>query len=171
MVASSGLSAQLGIAEEGGGSYGTYAAPTLFQEFVDEGIKYVSNRIESQGIRGGRRIGHRWAQGTRKAEGPISMELANETVGLWLKHGIGAPNTSGGGDPYTHTYTPGDIDGDMGQAIVGGQVAEGAGSDPWDGEDADRSHGEGDGDDRGKQAGGGPPHGADEAHHRRPPIH
>ena len=117
MVASSGLSAQLGIVEEG--TYGTYAAPTNFQEFMDEGIAYVSNRIESAGIRHGRRIGHRWAQGTRKAEGPISMELANETAGLWLKHGFGGVSTSGGSDPYTHTFIPGAIDGkSLGVQIV-----------------------------------------------------
>lgn len=109
MVASSGLSAQLGIAEES--TYGTYLAPTSFHEFVDEGVKYMSNRIESAGIRNGRRIGHRWTQGTRKAEGPINLELANETAGIWLKHCFGAVSTSGASDPYTHTITPGAIDG------------------------------------------------------------
>lgn len=109
MVASSGLSAQLGVAEES--TYGTYEVPTVFDEFVNESLKASITRVESNGIRNGRSIRHRWASGTQKAEGGIEMELGNETAGFWLKQCFGGIATTGASDPYTHTFTPGSLDG------------------------------------------------------------
>ena len=108
-MTSAGIEAQIGVAAES--VYGTYVAPTRFYEFVSESLKYNIQRIESQGIRQGRRTQHRWKAGTKSVSGDINMELVPQDMGLLLQHIIGDPVTTGS-DPYTHTYTGlGAIDG------------------------------------------------------------
>lgn len=108
-MGASGLSGQLTIVDEV--TYGTYAAPSRGFEFTGEGpVAYEREVIESMGIRAGRRIQSRFAQGVQRVAGDLTMELAPQGFGLWLKHIFGGVNTSGSG-PYVHTFTPGDLTG------------------------------------------------------------
>lgn len=102
------LDAQLGFAEEV--TYGTFLAPTRFLEFTDESLHLERERIESAGIRAGRRVLHRWAPGVQHVEGDFTVELAPQGAGLLWKHVLGALVTTGT-NPYTHTVTPGQLDG------------------------------------------------------------
>lgn len=108
MTTAAGIDAQIGYAAEG--SYGTYTAPTRFMEFNDESLKFERERIESGGIRAGRRTLHRWAPGVQRVTGDINQEFGPQGAALWLEHCFGTRNTTGSGDPYTHTYTPGALD-------------------------------------------------------------
>ena len=53
----SGLGGQLGLAAES--TYGTFVAPTRWFEFNSESLHLERERIESAGIRAGRRVLHR----------------------------------------------------------------------------------------------------------------
>lgn len=109
MGLASGLNSQLGFVAED--TYGTYKAPTRFAEFNNESLKLDIDRINSKGIRAGRRVLHRWAAGVQRVTGDIELELAPQGSGLLLHHMFGAVNTTGASDPYTHTFTPGATDG------------------------------------------------------------
>lgn len=108
MVATAGFEAQFGFADEG--PYGTGVTVTRFLEFVSEGVKADYGRIETKGIRKGRRIQHRWNPGKKTIEGPIEFELSSNGMGLLFKHMLGNVATTGAG-PYTHTFTPELLDG------------------------------------------------------------
>lgn len=101
-MTSAGIDAQIGMVAEV--TYGTYVAPTRFYEFVSENLKFNVQRINSAGIRAGRRTMHRWKPGTKSVTGDIDMELVPQDLGLILQHLLGNPVTAGS-DPYTHTYT------------------------------------------------------------------
>jgi hypothetical protein len=103
-----GFKSQLGFKEES--TYGTRVVPDRFLEFVSEGIKLTRQRIDSRGIRAGRRTLHRWNAGIQEAAGPFEIELAAQGTGLLLKHLFGAVSTAGT-NPYTHTFTPGILNG------------------------------------------------------------
>jgi len=124
MPLASGLAGQLGLAEEV--TYGTYVAPTRFTEFNTESLHLERERIESAGIRAGRRILHRWAQGIQRVNGDIELELAPQGMALIWKHILGA-NVDSGTGPYTHTITPGDLTGkslsiQIGRPTISGTV-------------------------------------------------
>lgn len=104
----SGLAGQLVIAEES--TYGTYVAGTRGFEFTDENLQFGRGILESNGIRAGRRIQSRFAQGVQRVAGPVTMELSPQGFGLLFKHIFGGVATTGAG-PYTHTFTPGDLAG------------------------------------------------------------
>lgn len=108
MPLASGIGGQLGLAEEV--TYGTYVAPTKFLEFNSENVNLERERIDSAGIRAGRRVLHRWAAGVQRVVGPIVMECAPQGNGLIWKHILGSVSTAGT-NPYTHTATPGDLAG------------------------------------------------------------
>ena len=94
MTAPSGLAAQLGIAEES--TYGTYVAPARYLDLVKENIKLTVKRIESQGLRAGRRVllTQQWAPGERSAKGTIDTELANVNQGVLWRHMFGSITSS-----------------------------------------------------------------------------
>lgn len=108
MATASGIDAQLGIVDES--TYSTYVVPTRFHEIRGETLKFDRGRIKSQGIRAGRRVNHRWAAGVQRVTGGWDMELAAQGTGLLFKHMFGAVTTTGT-NPYTHTFTPGTLDG------------------------------------------------------------
>lgn len=120
-MTAAGIDAQLGMAPEV--TYGTYAAPTRFYEMVSESLKYNIQRIESAGIRTGRRTQHRWKAGTRSVTGDINMELVPQDLGLILAHLLGDPVTTGS-DPYTHTFTGLDTIDDRSMTIQVGRPDE-----------------------------------------------
>jgi hypothetical protein len=114
MAIPSGLSAQLGIAEES--VYGTPVTVTRFYEFTDESMAMDIERIESAGLRSGTRVqrSDRWVAGQKSVGGDVTMELATKSFGVWLKHALGGLVTSQpniGPDPtvFDHTFTPGDL--------------------------------------------------------------
>ncbi len=124
MPLASGLAGQIGLVAEG--TYGTFVAPSRWYEFVSEGLRLERERIESKGIRAGRRVLHRWAAGVQRVTGPIVMELAPQNFGILFSHMFGGLVTAGS-NPYTHTATPGDLAGkslsiQVGRPDIGGVV-------------------------------------------------
>lgn len=131
MAIPSGLDAQLGTSEET--TYGTPVTVDRFYEFRSESLALSIERIESQGLRPGRRIlpSARWAAGQKSVSGDITMELVNKSMGRWFKHMLGGvattqPDAVNSPTVYLHTFTPGTIP--KGQTIqvgrpdVGGTV-------------------------------------------------
>jgi hypothetical protein len=127
----SGISAQFMVAEES--TYGTSVTPNRTYEFRDESLKLDIDRIESSALRANARVqrSDRWAAGKKSVGGDVTVELANKSMGLWLKHAIGGVVTSQpspGPDPtvYDHTFTPGDfptsLTAQVGRPDVGGTV-------------------------------------------------
>ncbi|HEV2778545.1 MAG TPA: phage tail tube protein [Actinophytocola sp.] len=115
MAIPSGLSAQLGTAEEV--TFGTPVTVDRFFEFrPPANLKYDIERIESQALRSGARVlrSDRWAAGKKSVSGDIVMELANKSFGRWFKHAFGGvasaqPDAGGAPTVWKHTFTPGDI--------------------------------------------------------------
>ena len=107
-MGASGIDGQLGFAAES--TYNTPVTVDRFFEFLSEKIVFSQERIESKGIRSGRRISRRFAPGKQKVEGSVEMELAPGGMALLFEHAIGDRVTTGTG-PYTHTFTPGSRDG------------------------------------------------------------
>lgn len=108
------LDTQLGIAEET--TFGTVVTPDRFYEILDEGVQLSIERIESGALRKGQRVlrSDRWAAGQKSAEGPVELELANKSFGLWFKHALGTvatsqPDATNAPTVYDHTFTPGDL--------------------------------------------------------------
>lgn len=110
-MSASGLNSQLGFVAEA--TYGTYVAPTKFVEFNSESLALTVERIESSGIRAGRRVhlSSQWVPGKRYAGGDITMELSNVGQGLLWQHAFGSATTTGptSTNVYTHTYSPADM--------------------------------------------------------------
>lgn len=105
MATASGLDSQIGYATEG--TAGTYAAPTFTLEHVKETLKLDMERIESAGIKAGRRGGSgRWAAGRQFVSGTISHELSAAAIHPLFTNHFGAINTTGAG-PYAHAFTYG----------------------------------------------------------------
>lgn len=125
MAAPSGISGQISWVSES--TWATAVTTTLFHPgLISESISQEIARIESQGIRAGRRVGHTWAAGAKTIGGDIELELFNRPTASLLYHLFGSVNTTGAG-PYTHTYTPGDLTGksmtvQVGRPDVGGTV-------------------------------------------------
>lgn len=124
MPLASGLAGQLGLGIEG--TYGVYAAPTRWFEFNSETVHLERERIETAGIRAGRRVLHRWAAGVQRVTGDIELEVGASGFGIIWSHILGA-NADAGSNPYTHTATPGDLAGksltvQIGRPDIGGVV-------------------------------------------------
>lgn len=124
MPLASGLGGQVGFAAES--TYGTFVAPTRFLELTSSSLKYERERIESNGIRAGRRVLHRWTAGVQRVAGDVEFEMSPQGFGLIWQHILGA-NVDSGSNPYTHTMTPGDLAGkslsiQVGKPDIGGVV-------------------------------------------------
>lgn len=103
----SAIDSQIGYAAES--TPGTYVAPTRTLEHVSETLKLNKTRIESKGIRAGRRGGSgRWRDGVQFVDGGVKHELSAANIGQILRALAGAVNTSGVG-PYTHVFTYGPL--------------------------------------------------------------
>lgn len=66
--------------------------------------------LESMGIRAGRRTPHCVSPGPRTVGGTVSCELMPQPLAMLLRHMFGTVNTTGSG-PYTHTASPGTLNG------------------------------------------------------------
>jgi hypothetical protein len=80
MASASGFDSQIGYAVEA--TAGTYTAPTKTLEHVSESLKLTKERIESKGIKAGRRTGSgRWSAGRQWVDGSISHEFSVASIG------------------------------------------------------------------------------------------
>lgn len=125
-MSASGLNSQLGFVAES--TYGTAVTVTKFLEFVSEGLQREIQRIESRGLRAGRRtlLSSQWSAGQIAVAGDIELELSNVGQGLLWLHAMGAAGTTGAG-PFVHTYTPADLQTlsltiQVGKPFIGGTV-------------------------------------------------
>lgn len=105
------LDSQLGIGVES--VYGTRVAPTLFLPFLDEGLQFDKDFIESKSYRAGRRYQTLRRPGAQRIKGPITLELAPQGLQILLRQMTGTLVTTGAG-PYLHTLTPGPL---VGQSL------------------------------------------------------
>lgn len=110
MTLQSGLLAQFGFVKET--TYGTYATPTTFIDFVSEGFVQEIDRIESKAIRSGQRVmgSEDWRPGKVAIKGDIELELWNKGFGPILEGMFGSVSTgSPSSGVYPHTFTPGEL--------------------------------------------------------------
>lgn len=114
MAIPSGVGAQLMTGEES--THGTAVTVDRGYEFVSESLSKSIERLESAGLRAGKRVqrSDRWAPGLVTVGGDITMELANKSFGRWLKHmfgGVASAQPNAGSHPtvWEHTFTPGDL--------------------------------------------------------------
>lgn len=105
----SGIQGQLGYKSET--TNGTAVTVDAFLPVNSVGVNKQITRLPSAGIRAGRRAQHTWAAGAQTIGGTVAMELWNVDVAAIFKHMFGAVSTTGSG-PYTHTFTPGDLNND-----------------------------------------------------------
>lgn len=120
MAPKQGERSQIGIVDEV--TYGTAVTVTRFFEFTKETIKRNIENIMSKGIRAGRMNTARsgaYARWDKGSSGPIEMEVSNRGFGIWLKHMLGAVNTTGGGPTYSHAATEASLVGDFFTCQVG----------------------------------------------------
>lgn len=100
---------QLGIVDES--TYGTPVTVTRFFEYESEGIEDSFGRTEGDPLR----VGSSYVRNDRftpyysGAAGTLEMAVMTKGFGIWLKHMLGAVNTSGPAETsvYTHTATEG----------------------------------------------------------------
>lgn len=126
MALGSGLAAQIGFGIES--TPGTVVTPTLFTPLVSESLKLDRARLESAGIIAGRRVldSDMWNGGNNTVSGDVQLELYDRSLGPLFRAMFGAVSTSGS-DPYTHTFTPGELADDtltvqVGRPTVSGSV-------------------------------------------------
>lgn len=125
-MSGSGLNSQLGFVAES--TYGTAVVVTKFVEHVSESLAAEVERIESRGLRAGKRVlmSSQWAAGKSAAGGDIELELSNVGQGLLWLHAMGSSSTVAG-PPIVHTYTPADLQTlymtvQVGKPFIGGTV-------------------------------------------------
>lgn len=108
MALKSGMAAQVGLKTES--TYGTAVTVDRFTPLVSESMTEQIARMESAGIVPGRRVlaSQQWAAGDVEVSGDLGFELYQQGAGLWFRHMFGAVSTAGA-NPYTHTFTPGDM--------------------------------------------------------------
>ena len=108
----SGMLAQVGIKTET--TWGTPVTPDRFTPLISESVTEKIARMESAGIAPGVRVlrSAQWAAGDVEISGDLGFELYQQGMGLWFRHMFGAVSTSGS-NPYTHTFTPGDLTDDF----------------------------------------------------------
>lgn len=114
MAVAGGLSAQVGFGEEV--TPGTAVTVTRFAELVSESVKAPRERIESQGLRTGRKTVDNWVEGFRDVAGDLDMEVMPNGFGLPTKHMLGTvataqPDAVNSPTVYEHTAKVGALDG------------------------------------------------------------
>jgi hypothetical protein len=110
MALKSGLAAQIGFADEV--TPGLPVAPSVFLPLSTESLSQERERLESEGIRAGRRVLDplQWNGGNHTVGGDVGLELYDVGTTKLLKHCFGGVATTGVG-PYQHVFTPGDLSG------------------------------------------------------------
>lgn len=123
-MARTGMDAQIGYALES--TVGTPVTVTSFLPLISETLMQDKTRLESAGIIAGRRVltSDQWNGGNVTVSGSVQHELYNRGLGKLFAAMFGAVATTGSG-PYTHTFTPGDLDGDALTVQVGRPATNG----------------------------------------------
>src|SRR5579859_2299895 len=105
----SGLASQLMIVPEV--TYGTFVTPTRSLELVSESMKTSIERIESKGLRAGRRVVGKWLPGKATSAGDVNLEVNGIGFGMVFQHCFGTDTITGPTDTvkYTHTMSPTDL--------------------------------------------------------------
>lgn len=85
-----GLGSSIGFAPET--TYGTYAVPTRWLEFMDDSLDFNKVIADAQGLKQGRLVepGNRSVIGTSDALGDIHLEIPTKSLGLLLSMFMGA---------------------------------------------------------------------------------
>lgn len=132
MSAAGGISAQFGMVDEV--TYNTPPTVSRFLEFNNETVEGAIDRVESSGLRPGRRVQRstQWVPGRQNVTGDTEFEWQQQGMGLLLKHmgfAITTSQPSAGPDPtvYEHKGRVGATDGvsftcQFGRAGVDGVV-------------------------------------------------
>lgn len=123
--------AQLGFAEQT--ALGVPKAPTLFLPLLEPEITDTLDALESEAVIAGLDIvgTEQRNGGARTVEVAVGGELYQNSMGLLMRHCLGGYSSSGAG-PYTHTFTPGDIDALPALCTqLGLPRVAGGGVDPW----------------------------------------
>lgn len=116
MASAGGLSAQFGMVDEV--TFGTAPTVTRFMEFNSETVAQTISRIESSGLRVGRKVQRstQFVPGDKNVTGDVEFEVQQQGMGLLLKHTLGAvasaqPAMSTDPTVWEHTFTVGPLDG------------------------------------------------------------
>lgn len=101
-----GLQTAVGLADET--TYGTWVTPTVWNEIVSESLEARTRTINSAGLFGARQAsrGSRRVLVATEAGGSVELEAAQQGIGKWFKHALGAPTSAqqGGTAAYLHTF-------------------------------------------------------------------
>lgn len=129
----SALDAQLGCKKES--VYGTPVVVDRFFELVTEGIKTEYGRVESNGLRPGRRhrSDTRFTTYVAGAEGDLELEVGSKGFGFWLDLMVGGSVVTAGptDSAYTHTAAGGSTLGKSFTCQVGRPFYDGASVQPF----------------------------------------
>lgn len=111
-----GLASQFGMVDET--TFGTSPTVTRFLEFNSETLSQTIGRIDSSGLRSGRRVERttQWVAGKKDVTGDVDFEFQQQGMGLLLKHALGAvvssqPNVGSNPTVWEHKFTVGATDG------------------------------------------------------------
>lgn len=107
-MTASALGGQFGYVSET--TPGTAVTVDKFLPVTNVGIMNDVDRIEDEGIRAGRLVISHWKAGSETVSGTVETSLWNADVATLFKHMFGSVATAGAG-PFTHTYTPSDLNG------------------------------------------------------------
>lgn len=129
MAKRSGIAAQLGYKAET--TWGTGVTVDRFLPFRKESLTANKARLDSDSIYANRlvRDSEQWDEGEIIAGGDVELDVYTKGLGLFLKHAMGAVNTSGAG-PYVHVFTPDVLDG-LGLTLQVGKPDRGGTVRPW----------------------------------------
>lgn len=115
MALAGGLSAQFGMAPET--TFGTSVTPTRFLEFNNDTVKRTIERIETAGLRPGRRVlrEKQWIASRESVAGDVEFDVATNGFAMLLHHCLGEvekvqPNAGSFPTVYEYKCTVGALD-------------------------------------------------------------
>lgn len=121
MAGPSGADGQVGFVSET--TPGTEVTVDQFVPVKSESIQNNITYLDTETI-SARKVLRLTKPGINAVSGGITTELANTTAATLLRHAFGTVATSGT-DPYTHTFTPGDLTGESLTVQVGRPASDG----------------------------------------------
>jgi hypothetical protein len=98
-----GMNGFIGIGKET--TWGTPVSSSDFLKFSSESLEHTIEQLREDEIRGVRAAPPDY-EGVWGVRGDIVFPVRPTTIGHFLRSALGAPNTSGAGSNYTHTFLP-----------------------------------------------------------------